>query len=536
MVKNAGEDVDGAAERRYYKISANVAGRKFEANGFYRTFVYVQSRGEETLDNAEPLDECSYIISPWVHEGSVSSDAGSESISGEFVRYTFLVVEPDEVTLNNQASYTFNFKSSSDLDNYKVLIDSVCFYKYTSGAGERKKIAVGDNVSTVAQRTSGNASFIDKNEYSVSYNYAKGEIYFSHDLDEVYEQRDIYLTVKNKDNISQKVTIHQMPAIYLDTRAGDNAFIDGYFRHVKPAPFTNAYEHTASAWTGYYRSASYYRGYNYQTTDSQYGWLGTRNVGNTTYYNNGECSYVVWTPYGNMFSSPTNANLTMDKITGIHLSSFSADNYQYTVDVVDGASTTSTTFTYKIADPRIPNDFTGSPKLEPYLSDMGTYTSVNGTNYVRRYNVTRTEWGTNADKVLIGQTDHEQNSIIAPFFLVNSAYSSQIGTDGYGLSYEVAKKKCATWQEGGYPAGRWRLPTEAEIMYIVSRQKDDTIPVLFNTGSDACYWAASGYYYQEGKLHKNTTGFEDGACRCVYDAWYWGDERLANTNIYTPMP
>lgn len=544
MIKDAdGNDVvDGPPERRYYKISSNVIGRKFESNGYYRTFVYIQSRGDEELDKAEELDECSYIVTDWVHEG-VAASSGAENISGDFIRYNFLVVEPDEVTLNNEATYTLKFKSSSDMKNYKVLIDSVCFYKYNTGVGVRTQRAVGDSVTTAAQRTSGNANFIDQNKYSVHYNYAEGEIYFTHALDEVYEQRDIYLTVTNKDEITQKVKIHQMPSIYVDTRDGDNAFIDGYFRHVKPAPFTNAYQfsgNTYGAWSGYYRSVSYYRGHgnNYNTPDSRYGWLGTSTNTGTSYYDNGSCTYVVWTPYGNMFSTPSNSNLTMDKITGVHISSFNSSNYTYTVDIVDGSTTTSTTSAYRIGDPRIANDFTGSPKLEPYLSNMNT--NYNNSNYVsgtvRRYNVTRTDWGTDADKILIGQTNHAENSLIAPYLLVNSAYSSQIGTDGYGISYEEAKKKCATWQEGGYPAGRWRLPTEAEIMYIVSRQDDETIPILFNFSEGSCYWAASGYYYEQGKLHKNTNNYADGACRCVYDAWFWGDDRIQNTHIYTPMP
>ena len=73
-------------------------------------------------------------------------------------------------------------------------------------------------------------------------------------------------------------------------------------------------------------------------------------------------------------------------------------------------------------------------------------------------------------------------------------------------------------------------------MYIVSRQTDETIPILFNSNAGSCYWAASGYYYESGKLHKDTDSFSDGACRCVYDAWFWGDDRIQNTHIYTPMP
>ena len=75
-------------------------------------------------------------------------------------------------------------------------------------------------------------------------------------------------------------------------------------------------------------------------------------------------------------------------------------------------------------------------------------------------------------------------------------------------------------------------------MFIVSRQKDGTIPVLLNVDlSNGYYWAASGYYFINGELHESRYGNEDGACRCVYDAWYWGDDPVAAAAYtYTPMP
>ena len=539
MVKNAGEDVDGAAERRYYKISANVAGRKFEANGFYRTFVYVQSRGEETLDNAEPLDECSYIISPWVHEGSVSSDAGSESISGEFVRYTFLVVEPDEVTLNNQASYTFNFKSSSDLDNYKVLIDSVCFYKYTSGAGERKKIAVGDNVSTVAQRTSGNASFIDKNEYSVSYNYAKGEIYFLHDLDEVYEQRDISLTVKNRDNISQQVKIHQMPSIMLQLHDAGDVFVNGYFGRVKDAAYSgrsNSLSATYYTRSGGGPGGGSYTSHTYTASLSPYYHCNigitvsvtnnnstyAPNPGSAFYYNTSgnTATSFAWnltTDYGSLLVTTNNMDTSISSnffTTEINLSAFNENNHTYSSNGED--------VEYRIGDPRVKASASTSE------GGYGSTWALNG--YLYWNNGQTTQAWTNPGDIMICSMREQDRSLIAPRILISSALNANTG-----LTWEQVLKRGATYQEAGYPAGRWRLPSEAEMAYIVARQVDKTIPTLY--AKNSVYWSGSGRTMSTNESGENTfadrTETETHSCRFVYDLWYWGDTPAA-TNEYHP--
>ena len=65
------------------------------------------------------------------------------------------------------------------------------------------------------------------------------------------------------------------------------------------------------------------------------------------------------------------------------------------------------------------------------------------------------------------------SNVIAPAFKIASSWGVvSTSNGGYGsrrvLSYETAQRRCASYQENGYPAGRWRIPTEAEIEYIVS--------------------------------------------------------------------
>ena len=117
--------------------------------------------------------------------------------------------------------------------------------------------------------------------------------------------------------------------------------------------------------------------------------------------------------------------------------------------------------------------------------------------------------------------DGVQN-VIAPAFKIASSWGV---VDANSLTYETAKRRCASYQENGYPAGRWRVPTEAEIKYIVSLSDRGVIPVLF--GGD--YYASSGRYYDNERypadFHDDNGGGHAG--RCVYDVWYWGNEKMS---------
>lgn len=117
---------------------------------------------------------------------------------------------------------------------------------------------------------------------------------------------------------------------------------------------------------------------------------------------------------------------------------------------------------------------------------------------------------------------NDVQNVIAPAFKIASSWGV---VDKSSLTYETAKRRCASYQENGYPAGRWRVPTEAEIQYIVSLSDRGVIPVLF--GGD--YYASSGRYYDN---ESSPAGFRDDsrgghAVRCVYDVWYWGNEKMS---------
>ena len=147
-----------------------------------------------------------------------------------------------------------------------------------------------------------------------------------------------------------------------------------------------------------------------------------------------------------------------------------------------------------------------------------------------------------------GRETEAEQYFIAPKFIIASshgktAYSTSDdptgGWNSQGLTWERAKKRCAAYQEDGYPAGRWRLPTYAEVKFIMQLSAQGSIPSLFQMypGGDALgYWCSNGRICtdrnNETYLNPSKSG-NPTAPRCVYDTWYWGTEQPNNGQYNT---
>ena len=99
-----------------------------------------------------------------------------------------------------------------------------------------------------------------------------------------------------------------------------------------------------------------------------------------------------------------------------------------------------------------------------------------------------------------------------------------------GVSRAEARRRCASYQEAGRPAGRWRVPTMAEIKYLVQLSADGKIPHLFGLPSMpeiyAPYLSANGLVgvrlSDSDVAPVNEEDLETSpAVRCIYDEWYW---------------
>lgn len=308
--------------------------------------------------------------------------------------------------------------------------------------------------------------------------------------------------IQHKDDPSYHrfIKVIQYPAIYISQEPGDNVFLDGYFQHQTANPFDRAQ-------TGFGNSG--YRSRNQDGSSSSAGSNG--NAGN------------VQTPYGALGYDgglPT-------RMTLVTVSAFSSGSLAYD----DGHGTSAN---YLIADPRVlanSNPGRWNPaQLTQYL------TNQTGNNYRMSYG----QWNAveNIANLKVGTRDN--SNFIAPAFLISSRWGRP-GNSPFPDDLETAEKRCATYQEAGYPAGRWRLPTEAEVFFVYQLQDKDLVDGLFTGGSGSYgYWVSSGKLFAEdGNLWFKNSADEahhsGHSVRCVYDYWYWGDEKV-NVNKFTPKP
>lgn len=202
-----------------------------------------------------------------------------------------------------------------------------------------------------------------------------------------------------------------------------------------------------------------------------------------------------------VYNSKTEGSISDDNRKGIgsvaHYESGSNHNpNQYTIyaTVLDEASQ------YVIGDPRVSQPTS--------LSALKHYGSPSG---LQNYYPTK-----DGDEV---------RNMIAPAFKIASSWGQTTST-----SYSQLQKRCAAYQENGYPAGRWRIPTEAEIQFVIGLSDEGYIPELF----DGDYYASSGRYYSSGRGFSNNPDKSGShAVRCIYDVWYWGDDKIANPNVFT---
>ena len=121
-------------------------------------------------------------------------------------------------------------------------------------------------------------------------------------------------------------------------------------------------------------------------------------------------------------------------------------------------------------------------------------------------------------------------NMVAPKFMLASGYAlMNTGTTTVNRPWENLMKRCASYQEDGYPAGRWRLPTRAEFQLIMSQVDKGSLPEIYHENTP--YWCAHGVGTpvdgsDSGEITMKYIGYDSdrgNSTRCVYDLWYWGE-------------
>lgn len=553
----------GAVEYEYrsYQMSPNMFGRKFESNHYYRTFVTVSSLGGVDKGGTVIIEEGDFTVLDWMNEGTDANGQGT--VPGELISYQYLVVDNPNVNIDDQETASFTYVSSSPIAS--IRFDDVVY--------------LDNNDASPAHHTGSLGTFTDKSrdinvdidedrvtDFTVSYDFSTtGFITIRHGLSEIYSQWQFYATITNDEGCTQEISIIQNPSISLTrlSQAGD-VFVNGYFGRVSGATYAVSYYpcegaaqygnngayyryRNGNSWTyGYFDSSGQGHSLNNAPSLSGGNWEDAGEFTNGTTYQEylyrGSQLYYHCTSqwrgggieditdgynstnesgsYGSILGNLVSLNESIDRnfyTTLIIVSSFNDDNDYYVAN--------SANVNYRIGDPRVKAStvYTGGTSWNT-VSNFYKYLHFSGSTeeYVA--------WSNPGDILITSQSAADRN-IIAPRFLVSSALNANSG-----LTFDTAVKRGATYQEAGYPAGRWRLPSEAEIAFIVARQRDGVIPNLYATGD--YYWAGSGrlvyipssadadiqFSNSDGNIH---------SCRFVYDLWQWGDTP-ASTSVYHP--
>jgi hypothetical protein len=550
------------------------------------------SDGNTTLD--EKLSSTDYLV---VEDNNFTiintSDLSFSYSSCIDLKNVYLVSVEYESTLfsstNNSSGYTKIYLYNSDYD------DTTKSYSETSSYSDNDQTARGkytdvitelDNITVTDQPDKVDGAFI-----------GTGKINFHASVENIAAKlyRPVTYTVAlmgsgevdGIDHLSLHtlVRITQYPARYIVLNQGGNVFVNGYFARLSPDA---DYSTSDVSWPsgsienvdGNYRSYSFiYSGWN--SNYSRYS--STSNVaykldygsGNNDYYTkrlgiNASYEYV-----RGKFAS--DESVKCESTVDVYVSAFSSSDNYFTVKV----NSSDKRYDYVIGTPLKKGSFkkdethsTGSyswnnNELYDYYvkgaSEDVTETSNGGNNnesggnnnesgggfgggfggFMAPNETTTTtttyyyryveSWGDNAEKIMIGGDTEEYDNIIAPSFKIQSSYGAATNS----VYYRVAQKRCATYQEAGYPAGRWRLPTLAEIQYVIYLQNQGVIENMFSTNSQG-YWTSSG-----GRIivssnaytgNYNSNGGNNCFVRCVYDTWYWGEKPVTPTHQYHPKP
>ncbi len=319
--------------------------------------------------------------------------------------------------------------------------------------------------------------------------FVDGKIVYKHGLDNLYTNStfdftpyDITITIQHADdsNFSETIVIKQYPAIYAEAKENS----DGDDDHNNGYTFVNGYYSTTKNGTQHDK---------YVGLDKQ------------------DC---------------------FNSVPGLVNTNASPNMYVFTVTSVEGTN-------YIIGDPRekeIDSDFINAKRVYYSPNDNETaWVQANalydGTQRGLQYYYATEVDATDASTLQNSRT----KNIIAPKFRIASAYGVLHNGDGASEDLEGMKKRCASYQEDGYPAGRWRLPTEAEFKFILSmvnrkvnNVSSPMLPQMYILGAN--YWCAHGlgYVQNNGTVKMSYISHTDDgeSTRCVYDDWYWGSERV----------
>lgn len=468
------DDTSAATQEFFYKINLPLEDHTLSSNTWYKIALDVAILGGRTDDVSMELAGKYYVVD-W---NTPTFQAGGQLTQGTYLslatpRHTFYIYGGNSIEIPVKSSHSL----AASITSRKAFINGTWTTtpKTITQGGTR---TVPTNLTTRGTVTpNGRTSVTFTNDLITAMGNTLDCYPMSFTIDIQHADSSSGL------NKVETITVIQYPSIYIDNWLGGNVMVDGYYGR-----------------NGSDRSAAY-RANNTPAFDDS---PNNENSGVTS-------PYAPITPY---VAQAIDKNMIV-----LSISAFGANSNQYTIPAPSGGGTARTE-EYLIADPRVNANYSAND-LIPYFNGSET-------------NPILTSWGSKAAGVMI--TNRVTTNYIAPKFLIASRWG-RTGNWGNGAGrYETAIKRCATYQEAGYPAGRWRLPTEAEIMFMAEMQSRGFINRIFSNDGQNISASGSVFRVQDNgtiTYWTQTSNTVGSSCRCVYDLWYWGDDPVEDPATYT---
>ena len=504
----------------YYKVILPVG--SLERNNWYHFNIDVSILGSETDEGKALINPTTYYILDWQNK-SVPIDKYAV-----ISKARYLSVDTKEKRLNNLNTLSIPFFSSHDV---KVVEGSVTARRPFYGEITDESTVV-DHYSTkyhawVRKDTAAGTFYLDYNNQDTSVGgQAKYEpsgwlsntsttIEFNHVLQNDYTKNDFDYSpytiefdivhddltpgIYPYDEYLKHITIIQYPGIYIESCMNSDIWI----RSTSNSNGTPFYETGTKPWLDKPWGFVYIDGGRFIRTGS----------------NNTD-------PY---YKLSTENNKREYQWRTVWYTGGGRDIFRINVTVLPENSS------FVIGDPRIEGYDTTVPVLGYSFVNDGTAAGdavlQDKTGGVSNFTPARVVDGdVNTPMTLTGETrplmyyrpteasDRTKN-MIAPAYRISTKLG---GTEFGNLTESQAKYRCAGYQEDGFPGGRWRIPTMSEIKFIAQLSAKGVFESMFSGE----YWSANGVVKvtrEDGTVKEVSDHM--AYLRCVYDAWYWGDEQ-----------
>ncbi|MBO4634490.1 MAG: hypothetical protein J5669_03875 [Bacteroidales bacterium] len=564
-----GEGASAVIRPFYYKIliPKDARGEDFEnqfvRNNWYHYDIYVGMLGAETEEGSALVTPINFYIYFWQNKEFEVKQAivGSARYLSVEKQYDEKDENPEFYTINNQNELDVHYTSSNPISYTVNSVTRPYYGSQKANANINNPTLVETLGAYLRKAGDGGNTWADKI-------YPEGLLYLDYvyesDNDKLINTKDWFSDIGSAIHLDHplindytKDNYDYSPyTIFLSVAHADGGLGQSYAKVVKivqnPGMFITAEENsdplipTYSGWDTENSSNPVWLDFEHNGfvfVDAQRRWRHKTAKNDDGEY--GKSAKTIKSDWGNSSGAAGEVRQKLEWLQWrtVHFSGGNRNMYTITVTVLPPARESGgKTVEYTVGDPRTLTPETwnngyenSAPKNRRSSAPYDYY------NYINYWHVT---WDSNGENAHVDSENYEiefewappidnpdgpkqplthyypaeeserTRNMIAPSIRVASRFG---GLEFYdGVTHQSAKFKCATYQEDGFPAGRWRLPTEAEIVFISSLNSYGDFVRLFTPTSK--YWSANGAVQPDSGPIANQTF---ALVRCVYDAWYW---------------